>query len=76
MKKSYKSPSAGRRVITVRLPLAQLRRVMRARRIPTQSELLQRLLDEADERIAAEAALRATTGVAGKGAGDFDDRLL
>lgn len=76
MAKSHTRSNGSRKAVTVRLPVLQLRRVMRALRISTQSELLQSLLDEADERIAADAAIRATVGIAGKDRGDFDDRLL
>lgn len=74
MKKSHARSGARRKAVTIRLSLVQLRKLMRARRVATQSELIHRLLDEEEERLAAEAVLRETTGVAGKE--DFDDRLL
>jgi len=75
MKQSH-NRSKQTKAVTVRLPLTKLRRVMRALRLTTQTELLQSLLDEADERITSLAALRASVGVAGNGKDDFDDRLL
>jgi hypothetical protein len=51
-----------------------LRKLMRARKVATQSELINSLLNEEEERIEAEAVLRATAGVAK--AADFDARLL
>ena len=44
------------------------------RRIGTQSELINRLVMEEDERLRSHRALRAGAGVAR--ARDFDDRLL
>jgi len=73
MKKSHKEPRDNR-AVTVRLSVGQLRKLMRARSIPTQSELIHRLLDEEEERLASWAVLRETAGVADKA--DFDDRLL
>ena len=69
---SYRSPR--KRAITVRVPEARLKQVMRARRIATQSELFNTLLAEEAEKIAARRVLEATAGSAGPG--DFDDRLL
>ncbi len=63
-----------RRTITVRVPEARLKQVMRARKIATQSELINTLLDEEAEKIASRRALEATAGTAGPK--DFDDRLL
>lgn len=62
------------KAVTVRVPAARLRRLMRARRSATQSELINDLLAEEEERVTAEAALRATEGTAARA--DFDDRLL
>jgi hypothetical protein len=62
------------RAITVRVPESRLKQVMRARGIATQSELINTLLDEEVEKIAARRALEAAAGTAG--AKDFDDRLL
>lgn len=47
---------------------------MRARKIDTQSALINTLLEEESERVAARSALLETAGAAS--AGDFDDRLL
>jgi len=69
---SYKAER--KRAITVRVAEAQLKRVMRARKIATQSELINTLLDEEAEKIAARRALEATAGTAGSK--DFDDRFL
>jgi hypothetical protein len=63
-----------KRAITVRVAEAQLKRLMRARGIATQSELINTLLDEESEKIAAVRALEATAGTTESK--DFDDRLL
>jgi hypothetical protein len=63
-----------KRAITVRVAEARLKQVMRARRISTQSELINTLLDEEAEKIASRRALEATAGRVGPD--DFDDRLL
>ena len=68
---SYKDKT---RAITVRVPEARLKQIMRHRRIATQSELINTLLAEEAEKIAARSALEATAGTAS--AKDFDDRLL
>lgn len=60
--------------VTVRLPLARLRRVMRARRAATEAELLNVLLAEEQERIESAAVLRATSGMGRYE--DLEDRLL
>jgi hypothetical protein len=60
--------------VTVRLPLARLRRLMRARKIATQSALINTLLEEEVERIASREVLRETAGTVASN--DFDDRLL
>lgn len=72
MASSYKR--LPRKAITVRVSSAQLRRLMRARKAATQSELINDLLAEEEERLEAEAVLRATSGTAGPT--DLDDRLL
>lgn len=63
-----------KRAITVRVLEARLKQVMRARRIATQSELINTLLDEEVEKIAARKALESTAGKLGPD--DFDARLL
>jgi hypothetical protein len=65
---------AKTKAITVRVSKAQLQRVMRSRGATTQSELIQALLAEAEERESSLAVLRSTAGTAK--ASDFDDRLL
>jgi hypothetical protein len=62
------------RAITVRVPEATLRRVMRGRRVSTQSELINTLLSEEEERLDALRVLAETSGSVA--ADDFDDRLL
>jgi hypothetical protein len=69
---SYKGKR--KRAITVRVPEARLKQVMRARRIATQSELINTLLDEEAEKISSRRALESTAGTAG--GKDFDDRFL
>jgi hypothetical protein len=61
------------KAITVRVPTSRLERLMRARKA-TQSQLINELLAEEEERLRSHAALRATAGTAR--AADFDDRLL
>jgi hypothetical protein len=62
------------RAITVRVPEARLKQVMRARRIASHSELFNTLLKEEVEKLAARKALEATAGrLTAKG---VDDRLL
>jgi hypothetical protein len=74
-KMSYRGRSSRKKkAVTVRLPAERLRRIMRARKATTQSELLNTLLSEEEERIESERVLRETTGCAA--ASDFDDRLL
>jgi hypothetical protein len=63
-----------KKAITIRVPAARLKRVMRARKLATQSELINTLLAEEEERMEAESVLRETAGTLG--ATDFDDRLL
>ena len=62
------------RAITVRVPAARLRRLMRARRVATQSQLIKSLLIEEEERLRSHAVLRRTARTLR--AGDVDDRLL
>jgi hypothetical protein len=65
---------AANRAITVRVSAAKLRALMRARRIATQSELINTLLAEEEERLRSHAVLRETARTVR--AGDVDDRLL
>jgi hypothetical protein len=72
---SYKTEMRSpRRAITVRVPAARLRALMRARHLKTQSELINTLLAEEEERLRSVAALRETAGKAR--ANELDDRLL
>jgi hypothetical protein len=62
------------RAITVRISEARLRKVMRARKVATQSELINTLLAEEEERLRSHDLLRDTAGTAR--ARDVDARLL
>lgn len=64
----------GNRPITVRIAEARLRKLMRARKVATQTELINTLLVEEEERLRSHALLRETAGSARRG--DLDDRLL
>lgn len=74
MASSYKRARPRTKAITVRISEARLKKLMRARKAATQSELIQTLLLEEEERVEAERVLRQTWGVAGPE--DFDARLL
>jgi len=65
---------AAKRAVTVRVSEARLRKLMRARRVATQSELINTLLAEEEERLRSHAVLRETAGTARTRA--VDDRLL
>ena len=65
---------AGTKAITVRISEARLRRLMRARKVATQSELINTLLAEEEERLRSHAVLRATARSVR--AADVDGRLL
>lgn len=62
------------RAITVRVSEARLRKLMRARRAATPSELIDTLLVEEEERLRSHAVLRDTARRVRTG--DVDDRLL
>lgn len=62
------------RAITVRISEARLRKLMRARKVATQSELINTLLAEEEERLRSHGVLRDTAKTVR--AGDVDDRLL
>lgn len=62
------------KAITVRVQQRRLRSLMRARRVGTQSELINTLMVEEEERLRSHAVLRGTAGTAGAKA--FDRRLL
>ena len=63
-----------RRAVTVRVSEPRLRKLMRARKARTQSDLINTLLAEEEERLRSHRALHATAGAAKPG--DLDDRLL
>jgi hypothetical protein len=65
---------SANRAITVRISEARLRKLMRARRVATQSELINTLLAEEEERLRSHAVLRETARTVRPG--DVDDRLL
>ncbi len=62
------------KMLTVRVAGSRLRKLMRARGIRRQSDLIKRLLEEEEERLESLAVLRQTAGTARRS--DFDDRLL
>ena len=62
------------RAITVRISEARLRKLMRVRKVATQSELINTLLAEEEERLRSHAVLGATAPTVR--AGDVDARLL
>ena len=62
------------RAITVRISEARLRKLMRVRKATTQSELINTLLAEEEERLRSHAVLRRTARTVR--AGDIDARLL
>jgi hypothetical protein len=63
-----------RKALTVRIPEARLRRLMRARRAKTQSELINTLLAEEEERLRSHQVLYETAGTVKRSS--VDDRLL
>lgn len=65
---------AANRAITVRISEARLRKLMRARKAATQSELINTLLAEEEERIRSHAVLRDTARTVRSA--DIDDRVL
>jgi hypothetical protein len=71
---SYKTSRPVKKAVTVRVSEAQVRSLMRARRIGTQSGLINALLAEEAERLTSERALKETAGAAKKS--DFNDRIL
>jgi hypothetical protein len=62
------------KAVMVRVSNARLRRLMRARKLPTPSELVNVLLEEEEERVRSHRVLRETAGTMRRS--DFDDRLL
>lgn len=64
----------GRKAITIRVPATCLQRLMRARKAKTQSDLINTLLAEEEERLRSHRVLRETQGTAKSS--EIDDRLL
>jgi len=64
----------ARKAVTVRIPEARLRRLMRIRKVKSQSDLINTLLAEEDERLNSHRALRDAHGTAKPA--EVDDRLL
>jgi hypothetical protein len=65
---------AGRKAVTVRIPESRLRRLMRARKVKSQSDLINSLLAEEEERLRSHRVLRETEGTAR--VSEIHDRLL
>jgi len=65
---------AGRKAVTVRIPESRLRRLMRARKVKSQSDLINSLLAEEEERLKSHRVLRETEGTARLS--EIHDRLL
>ncbi len=63
-----------RKAITVRIPRMRLQKLMRARKVKTQSDLINTLLMEEEERLRSHRVLRETEGTAKPS--EIDDRLL
>jgi hypothetical protein len=64
----------GRKAITVRVSEACLRKLMRARKAKTQSDLINTLLAEEEERLRSHQVLQETAGAVK--ASEINDRLL
>ena len=62
------------KAVTIRVPEARLRKLMRARKAKTQSALINTLLAEEEERLHSHQVLRDTAGTVATS--DIDDRLL
>jgi hypothetical protein len=65
---------AVRRALSVRIPETRLRKLMRARKARSQSDLINTLLAEEEERLRSHRALRDTARTVKRS--DIDDRLL
>lgn len=63
-----------RKAITVRIPETRLQRLMRARKAKSQSDLINTLLIEEEERLRSHRVLRGTEGTAKPS--EIDDRFL
>jgi hypothetical protein len=66
--------AAARKALTVRIPEARLRKLMRARKMKTQSDLINTLLAEEEERLRSHQVLRETAGTVKPT--QINDRLL
>lgn len=64
----------SRKAVTVRIPVPRLRQLMRARKMKSQSELINTLLEEEAERLKSHQVLLETAGKLKRT--DFDDRFL
>jgi hypothetical protein len=62
------------KALTVRISEVRLRKLMRARKAKTQSDLINTLLAEEEERLRSPQVLRATAGTLK--ASEVNDRLL
>ncbi len=65
---------ARSKALTVRISETRLRKLMRARKAKTQSDLINILLAEEEERLHSHQVLRATAGTLK--ASEINDRLL
>ena len=65
---------AGRKAVTVRILHPRLRQLMRARKCKSQSELIDALLAEEEERLDSHRVLRETQGKLKRS--EVNDRLL
>lgn len=65
---------AGRKAVTVRIPERRLRRLVRARKVKSQSDLINTLLAEEEERLKSHQVFRETEGTARPS--EIHDRLL
>jgi hypothetical protein len=65
---------ARSKALTVRIPEARLRKLMRARKAKTQSDLINLLLAEEEERLHSPRVLRDTAGTLTPT--EINDRLL
>ena len=65
---------AARKALTVRIPEARLRKIMRARKAKIQSDLINTLLAEEEERLQSHQVLRDTAGTVKPS--EINDRLL
>lgn len=62
------------KALTIRIPEARLRKLMRARKAKTQSDLINTLLAEEEERLHSHRVLRDTAGALKSS--EINDRLL